>query len=374
MNENVTETEREGTERKRKDRESSGGEESFLERKEGKRLEMEGVQVILERINSAQAETLRTLRDEIHNAKVETNNLLKGEIERLNASLHDVKSENEQLRREVDFLLGDTKGLREEIEALKGGVRFQSDVQNDYGQYLRRNNVKIYGLKEEEGEDEERDAQTHVKVLKLFNEKLNVHVSDADIDIAHRIGNKTNDRTRSIVVRFTRRTVRNEVTKNRKKLKGEKIVIADDLTPSNMRLFYRMRDLLGDHKKVWTTGEGKILVKIGTFTRKVTLQNEGEIVRMVREGRVDSGLEGRVDWGPSGRGQSRGQQDARDERDARGEGEELGAWGGTGSPVFGGGSSDLRGFGRGEPRGRGRGRGRGGPRGGRGGGRGNTPL
>ena len=279
MNETVAETEREGTERKRKDRESSGGEESFLERKEGRkeerRLEMEGVDAIIARIDSAQAETLRSLREEIGNAKEETNNLLKGEIERLNSSLHDLRCENDQLRREVDFLARDTKGLREEIERLKGAVTFQSGVQNDYGQYLRRNNVKIYGLKEEE-EDGESDAQTCEKVVKLFNEKLNVDVSHADIDIAHRIGNKNDDRTRSVVVRFTRRTVRNEVVKNRKKLKGKKIVIADDLTPSNMRLFYRMRDLVGDDKKVWTTADGKILVKMGSFTKKVTLKMRGK--------------------------------------------------------------------------------------------------
>ena len=88
-------------------------------------------------------------------------------------------------------------------------------------------------------------------MVKLCNEKLEINIHEGDIEVAHRLKENVNGKPRSVIVRFARRCVRNEVVKRRSSLKGTKVVIADDLCPTNMSIFHEMREKLG-YRNVWT--------------------------------------------------------------------------------------------------------------------------
>ena len=57
---------------------------------------------------------------------------------------------------------------------------FDYAIKNE--QYSRKNNLPIYGLKEERGEDLEG------KVIKFAKDELNVKLQDQEIEIVHRVG------------------------------------------------------------------------------------------------------------------------------------------------------------------------------------------
>lgn len=83
-------------------------------------------------------------------------------------------------------------------------------------------NLRIVGLKEEEGEDLE-------SVLSSFFRE-NMHISEPHWIEASRVGRATQDTTRQVVIKFKDQAQRLKVLKHKQHLKGEKIWINEDLT------------------------------------------------------------------------------------------------------------------------------------------------
>ena len=348
---------------KRKERpDSSGCEDSFIqERRE---------QITFERDISSLHEILSVIQDDIKRSNKNTENQIrlsqeqtvlectenfKAELATVSSSIQDLRIENEQLRATVDRLQKESENQKNEIADLKGAFRFERLNAVEKDQYTRRNDVKIYGLVEEGGTHGENSDQTSQVVRKLFRDKLNVTVSETDIDIAHRLGNFEKDRERSVIVRFTRRSVRNEVIQNRKKLKDTPVIITDNLSPANMRLFYRLKELVGG-RNVWSI-EGKLFAKVGHGqTKRVDMGNIDEIESeerdfIARYGRRESALRGDRDRGRSARGQGRGgrARGRHSSRGARGQWSERGAE--RGDWRDNGGQRETRGRGREKDRG-----------------------
>lgn len=129
-----------------------------------------------------------------------------------------------------DELVEENKRLKSEIDAVQ--------------QYSRRNNIRIYGIKETDGEDTDRI------VVNLFKEKLNVDLDIHQIDRSHRVGaDKT--RSRHIIVKFISYRDKRKVLQNRKFLKASGISIEEDLTKERLNLFKTARAKL-KKENVWT--------------------------------------------------------------------------------------------------------------------------
>ena len=119
-------------------------------------------------------------------------------------------------------------------------------------QHSRKSNIRIFGLKEESNED-------CVKVvLQLLNNKLKVNLQEDDIDVAHRVGRKS-QKPRAMIVKFMRRKHRFVVMRKRKTLKGSGTTIADDLARGIHQLYNRVRDHV-DVTDAWTW-DGKVYIK-----------------------------------------------------------------------------------------------------------------
>ena len=101
--------------------------------------------------------------------------------------------------------------------------------------------MRIYGVPE----NEKGDADELIKTIKtIAKDKLNIELQDTDIDRTHRIG-RASDKPRSILVKFTSYRARNILIKQRRKLKGSKILIHEDLTKSNQDLLMKTSKQLG---------------------------------------------------------------------------------------------------------------------------------
>ncbi|KAK9686108.1 hypothetical protein QE152_g37441 [Popillia japonica] len=99
-------------------------------------------------------------------------------------------------------------------------------------QYSRRNSIRIFGVAEKSNEN------IQDIVMNMCSEKLNIDFSLRDIDRAHRIGpRQVGNKKRSIILKLTSFRCKMEILKNRHKLKGTAISIAEDLTKTRYDLY-----------------------------------------------------------------------------------------------------------------------------------------
>lgn len=136
---------------------------------------------------------------------------------------------------------------------------------NELEQYSRRNCLRVFGIEEKEAEN------TNDIIGKVASKYLGIELNPTDIDRSHRVGKNDQRSPRAIIVKFSNYEARNRFIKNRRKLKGTKIVIREDLTKVN-------QDLLKATKNnplvtsAWSQ-EGRIIAlvsKNGTqFTKRI---------------------------------------------------------------------------------------------------------
>ena len=103
----------------------------------------------------------------------------------------------------------------------------------------------------------------------IVTANVGVQLTKADIKRAHRLGKvPANGKPRPIIARFKLMHKRNEVYSNKKKLKGQKLLITENLTQLRVDALKSARAKYGD-RKVWTT-EGRIYAK-DENDKKVTI-------------------------------------------------------------------------------------------------------
>ncbi|GFS05204.1 hypothetical protein ElyMa_001193700 [Elysia marginata] len=120
----------------------------------------------------------------------------------------------------------------------------------------------------------ESHIDTEKKTLDVFS-KIGVPTQSQDIDIAHRVGKYQHEKPRQIIVRLSNMKAKINVLKNRYKLKGQGVIVVEDLTTQNTRLFTDIRRL-SFVTQAWT--------KDGTVFAKGT---EGHVVRVDHNYEVD---------------------------------------------------------------------------------------
>lgn len=100
-------------------------------------------------------------------------------------------------------------------EILQGNIRLQKKVNelearlDDAEQYSRSNMMEINGIFERENEEV-------IDVVKAVGNYLNCPITDEMVDICHRVGQKGRERPRGIIVKFTRRTIKEDLLKKRR--------------------------------------------------------------------------------------------------------------------------------------------------------------
>lgn len=144
--------------------------------------------------------------------------------------------------------------LQERVSTLDTSLKLRSD---DLEQYQRRNNLRVFGIPETNGED------TDKLVTKMFKEKLGVDVPVSRLDRSHRVGRKLDPRPgqdvrpRPIIVRFMSYQDRRQVFSAKKRLKSTGFSIREDLTSARVELLQMAAERFG-RDRAWTL-DGRIL-------------------------------------------------------------------------------------------------------------------
>lgn len=136
-------------------------------------------------------------------------------------------------------------------------------------QYSRRNNLRIFGLPELNGEN------TDAVIIDFFRDKLFLTFPPSALDRSHRVG-KTGQNPRAIIVKFCRYRDRELVFQKKKQLRGTNYVITEDLTVQRVLLKRKAIEKFGI-KNVWTA-DGRVNVKIGGKVHK--LETEVELLQL----------------------------------------------------------------------------------------------
>lgn len=133
--------------------------------------------------------------------------------------------------------------------------------------------LRIYGLPEVNNSN--RDLKE--SVLKIFQDKLSV--TDVDLGHCYRIKKKltaASSKHGAVVVEFNNIQHRNAVFFNKKKLKGSKLVIAEELTSRRFNLLSLAKEKLG-RDKVWTVG-GRLYAKVNGSRKR--LSSEDDVINL----------------------------------------------------------------------------------------------
>ncbi|KAJ8707935.1 hypothetical protein PYW08_010301 [Mythimna loreyi] len=123
------------------------------------------------------------------------------------------------------------------------------------------------------GLSEGKDADPGAVFLGILSERLKMkEVTLKDITACHRLGSNLS-KPRPLLVRFESRIVRNEVWRNKTKLKGSGLSFSEFLTKPRHEVFMNARKHFGIHK-CWTS-EGKIVIQVtGGMRRKIESASE----------------------------------------------------------------------------------------------------
>ena len=187
--------------------------------------------------------------------------LVKDSVDKKIAEMQEVIDEQKALIHDLqvddDKKKGDLKKLNETIKKQDDRLNNIDLKLNAEEQYSRRNCLRLFGYPEKHSEN------TDKIVMELANNALKVDLSLEDIEKSHRVGPKKEPgekggKPRGIIVKFKSYRKRMEVVKNRRKLKGTKYVIVEDLTAKNQKLLNEARE----HSKVETawSKDGHIIV------------------------------------------------------------------------------------------------------------------
>lgn len=131
-----------------------------------------------------------------------------------------MKQEAKQRERENKENL---KQLNDELLQNLQHIKDLPEICNYQEDHSRRNNLQ-----------DETWEQAATEVAKLLEDKL--ELPDMQLERAHRMGQRFENRTRPIIARFTRYCDREAVMRNVYKLKGTKIFINEDLCPSSQNI------------------------------------------------------------------------------------------------------------------------------------------
>lgn len=159
----------------------------------------------------------------------------------------------------------------ESLAALKTILHEALDGQK---QEYNLNIVVVNGIAETD------DENLYEVIPKFISKKLQINITDKDIDYSYRIGKKNeSQKPRPIAVRFVNRWLRDKVFYVKKNLKGSGIVLTEYLVNKIQVLYKKVREMVGP-RNCWTFN-ARIYVSINNT--KKTVRNIQELEELLKK-------------------------------------------------------------------------------------------
>lgn len=165
-----------------------------------------------------------------------------------------IENISKEFKEDIRKLKDENMRLNEKIENQDTIIEVLGRKQEKQDEIFRCRNILFYGIKENQGEVCSRT------MLNLFADTMTLNIDEAGIESCYRIGRKTKNKNRAILVKFSSRYYKEIVYKNKKLLKQTKIVAREDLTPNKTKILKAALEKVGKNGKVWTS-YGNVFVK-----------------------------------------------------------------------------------------------------------------
>lgn len=163
--------------------------------------------------------------------------------------------------------------LESKVSDLEQQVLGLQDTIDDVDQYERRDTVIISGPSLPDETTHENPTDLIVNTLK---QKLHTNMTHSDINVAHRLGPKQQDKKRPIIVKFHNRAKKYELVQACITVKPQ-LYINESLTPKRRSLYSMVRKIRAQHKHLFQqcyTSDGRIIVKLKNSTSKIIITSE----------------------------------------------------------------------------------------------------
>nr|CAI5843330.1 unnamed protein product [Callosobruchus analis] len=145
----------------------------------------------------------------------------------LSTKIAELEQKLEKLEADNSTVIAD---IKEEMAIMKTENDYLMKKFDQLDQQSRLNNVRIFSLKEQAGEDLE------AEIIRLFDSKLGIQIKMEDIVFCKRIGKMRQGKTRGILLKLANTKLKQRVYNSKKRLKGTGVVMKEDLTENKMKL------------------------------------------------------------------------------------------------------------------------------------------
>ena len=176
-------------------------------------------------------------------------------LDNMAKKIQNIILKSEEFNKQVENLI--MKKIDENADQTKQEICHLKDKLDEAEQYSRRNCLLIHGVPETDNEN------TDEEVKAFCHNKLNIKLSDFDLDRSHRLRRHKNQHQgsypRPIIVKFVQHNLKAYVYSQKRLLKGSDFLLTESLTSKGMG-FIQMLKKLRKEKKVnsyWTL-DGRI--------------------------------------------------------------------------------------------------------------------
>lgn len=123
--------------------------------------------------------------------------------------------------------------LPDRVNSLEDTVSKLENQLDDVEQYERRDTIIISGpvLPKEQNHENPTDL-----VVKAIKDNLHINLNHADINVAHRLGSKTQNKERPVIVKLLNRSKKSEIMEACVKVKPS-LYVNESLTPKRRNIF-----------------------------------------------------------------------------------------------------------------------------------------
>lgn len=166
-----------------------------------------------------------------------------GDMERVEKMFGQIDANMKSINQKLDSVMQEIKHMKEDNKRLKERVDEQEERINNLEREVRKKNLIIRGITDEEGEKES-DTGDKVNVIM---QKIGVNFDPKDdMDEVRRIGKFNPQKKRPVLIKLTREATRARILKSAKVLKGTEIWIDEDypkdVQEERRRLIPRMKE------------------------------------------------------------------------------------------------------------------------------------
>lgn len=178
----------------------------------------------------------------------------------------------EMVTEKLKHQVAEINACKSELVSLEERMSRIETVMDEQGQYSRLNNIRVYGVPEIPHED------TCELFINLCREKLNINIANNEIDLCHRLAGREGT-ARPIIVRLCSRNLKNKIFYQKKKFKGTRILMTEDLTRvrierfKNLVKYFSNKNVFTSNGVICVKHNGKIL-RIKTLDNYVNLIND----------------------------------------------------------------------------------------------------